>query len=71
MSENCFDEIANKGDRNIPNVSRVLVNEFVKICCAGYEYINREEDLGVVGLRQIKTDYRPDFMIDKFILTER
>jgi len=70
LSKNCFDEIINKGDRNIPNISRVLVHEFVKICCDDYEYINREEDLGVEGLRQIKTDYRPDFMINKFIVTE-
>jgi len=70
LSKNCFDEIVNKGDRNIPNISRVLIHEFVKICCNGYEYINREEDLGVEGLRQIKTDYRPDFIINKFILTE-
>ena len=70
-SKECFDEIVNKGSRNIPNVSRVLLHEFLKICCSEYKYINREEDLGVEGLRQIKTDYRPDFMINKFILTER
>ena len=70
MSKNCFDEIVNKGERNIPNISRVLVNKFVKLCCNGYEYINREEDLGVAGLRQVKTDYKPDFMIDKFVLRE-
>ena len=70
VSRECFDEIINKGSRNIPNISRVLVNEFAKHCCREYEYINREEDLGVKGLRHIKVDLKPDFMIDKFILTE-
>ena len=70
-SKECFDEIVNKGARKIPNVSRFLLHEFLKICCSEYKFINREEDVGVEGLRQIKMDYRPDFMIEKFILTER
>ncbi|MBR1485733.1 MAG: hypothetical protein IJ597_00575, partial [Synergistaceae bacterium] len=70
-SRECFDEIVSTGARDVPNVSRVLLFEFLKTCCSEYKFINREEDVGVEGLRQIKMDYRPDFMIEKFILTER
>ena len=70
LSENCFNDIVNKADRNIQGIYHVLVREFLKNCCAGYEYINRQEDLGVAGLRKIKTEYKPDFLINKFILRE-
>ena len=33
---------------------------------APYVYINREEDMGVPGLRQVKEAYRPAFKLDKY-----
>lgn len=70
LSDNCFTDIVNKADRNINGIYHVMVGEFLKKCCSGYGFINRQEDLGVQGLRKIKTEYKPDFMIYKFVLTE-
>ena len=70
LSEKCFDGISIKTDGNIPYLSKVLMNEFVKICCKGYEYLNMEEDLGFEGLRNFKLILKPEFLINKFILTE-
>lgn len=40
--------------------------QFVKRCWSQTKYINREEDMGVPGIRQAKRSYHPAFMLDKF-----
>lgn len=70
LSEDCVDEFLEKGDRDIPDISKVLFHEFAKNCCIGYKYLNKEEDLGITGLRRSKLRFRPEFLIDKFIVTE-
>ncbi len=44
-----------------------LVNQwFSKHALKGFEFVNREQDLGIAGLRQAKKSYHPDHMVDKF-----
>ncbi len=62
LSDNVFDSIVEKGDRNIPGIYRVIKHEFARLCCEGYEYVNLEEDLGVEGLRTMKTRYKPEYL---------
>ena len=70
ISSDCYNVIIEKGDRRIPDIYRVLNRDLVRICCEGYAYINREEDVGVEGLRKAKMSYKPDNLLEKFIVTE-
>ena len=46
-------------------LSQLMNREFVKNELAAFTYINREQDLGVPGLRQAKLSYQPHHMVEK------
>ena len=44
----------------------IINNEFVKNEWADTKYINREEDMGIEGLRKAKLSYNPAFLLEMF-----
>jgi len=48
-----------KYDMEIKGAGQVINNETAKILINDYTYVNREEDLGLPGLRQAKHSYQP------------
>ena len=70
LSYNCIDEMIEKADKDYVGLYQMLNNEFAKRVCKDYMYINREEDIGIEGLRTAKLRYCPEYLLDKYILRE-
>lgn len=49
----------------------MINQQFVQHECMDYMYVNREEDTGAEGLRKAKLSYRPAFLEEKGLVTER
>lgn len=64
-----FDVCVEKADTSFEGAYAAINNEFVNHLPPQYEWINREEDLGLPGLRQAKTTYQPAYKLHKYILT--
>lgn len=48
------------------NGAYAIINQQFAKTCEGFLYFNREEDMGVEGLRKAKLSYKPDMILDKF-----
>lgn len=44
----------------------MINREFASIMANGFKYVNREDDIGDLGLRKAKKSYNPLFMIEKY-----
>ncbi len=71
LCDNCFIVHFEKALEAFSTAYAVINQEFAKRLCGSYKYINREEDMGIEGLRKAKMSYHPDFLIRKFTITER
>ena len=49
----------------------MLCNQFASHNAKGLSFINREEDLGIEGLRKSKLSYNPAFLLNKNVITFR
>ena len=57
---------AEKADVSYDGIYAAINNEFVKNAWSHTEFINREEDMGVEGLRKSKLSYRPVRLVEKY-----
>ena len=48
------------------NGAYAVINQQFARRCQNYLYLNREEDMGVEGLRKAKLSYKPTMILDKF-----
>lgn len=65
INSDTFDIHIEKANASIQGAYTAINNEFAKSATEGYTYINREEDLGLEGLRKSKSSYHPAIMLQK------
>ena len=69
INAEAFDVCVEKADTDYEGAYAMINNEFVSCLPEDIVYINREEDLGLEGLRKAKLSYYPDLMLDKMTAT--
>jgi hypothetical protein len=60
-----------KANPEIPGLYVAINQQFCENTWAEVKYVNREQDLGVEGLRKAKLSYYPDHLVDKYIITSK
>jgi hypothetical protein len=60
-----------KANPDIPGLYQIINQEFLMHNSEGCEYVNREQDLGVEGLRKAKMSYHPVRFVKKYKMIEK
>ena len=68
LNESVFDVNIEKALSDYQGAYAVINNEFVKRELSSFEYVNREDDLGIDGLRRAKLSYHPYKILKKYIV---
>ncbi|MEN6355607.1 MAG: phosphatidylglycerol lysyltransferase domain-containing protein [Armatimonadota bacterium] len=55
-----------KAGSGMDGIYQIINNEFAIHEASGFKYINREQDLGITGLRKAKKSYHPVKMVDTY-----
>ena len=71
LSSNMADVHFEKFDPEIKGIGQVINWETAKSLSAKYKYINREQDLGIDGLRQAKKSYSPEYIVSAYFLERK
>ena len=66
-TEDCALIHIEKANTDYTGIYVAINNEFVNNTWLDYTYINREEDMGIEGLRKAKRSYKPDHMVEKYM----
>ena len=75
MGDKRNDEMAvihfEKADTDYVGAYTVINRDFVKNCWSDVKYINREDDMGIEGLRKSKLSYYPDILLEVYTAIEK
>lgn len=63
VTNDTFDICVEKADRNIEGAFAIINQQFASRLPEQYIYVNREEDMGIPGLRKAKLSYHPEILL--------
>lgn len=69
INDHTFDTHIEKADRDYIGAYALINKQMATHLPENFVYINREEDKGIVGLRQAKLSYHPYKMVEKYLAT--
>ena len=63
VTTDTFDVCVEKADRHVEGAFAIINQQFAEHLPEQYIYLNREEDMGIPGLRQAKLSYHPEILL--------
>ena len=63
VTTDTFDVCVEKADRHVEGAFAIINQQFAKHLPEQYVYLNREEDMGIPGLRKAKLSYQPEILL--------
>jgi hypothetical protein len=63
VTTDTFDVCVEKADRHVEGAFAIINQQFAEHLPEQYVYLNREEDMGIPGLRQAKLSYHPEILL--------
>ena len=67
LNQNTYGVHIEKADVQYQGAYPAINQAFVEAVAASYAYVNREEDLGIEGLRKAKLSYQPVTILEKYM----
>lgn len=71
VNNDVFDVSYEKALTKYDGAYTMINNLFVSETLKGYSLVNREDDMGLEGLRKAKLSYRPQILLEKYLIREK
>jgi len=71
LNANMADVHFEKFDPEVKGAGQAINWDTARALLPAYKYVNREQDLGIEGLRQAKRSYEPEYLLNAYFLERR